>query len=122
MFAISIVVALAAGCSPPGPTQAEQLEALSRQIMTADYEGDRAALDRLYAETDAFLADKSLESRARYWKGYTKWRRAMNGANEKPMPTDLAADCGMCAEEMRLASVADPNFIDAWVGEMSCVG
>ena len=110
---------LATGC---GPTSAEKLEALTRQIMAADYEGDRAALDRLYGETDAFLADKSLESRARYWKGYTKWRRAMNGANEKPMPADLAADSLLCAEEMRRASEADPAFVDARIGEMSCVG
>ena len=121
-LAVPIVIALAASCSPPGPTQAEKLAALTRQIMVADYEGDRAALDRLYGETNAFLGDKALESRARYWRGYTKWRRAMNGANEKPMPTDLAADSGMCAEEMRLASVADPGFLDARVGEMSCVG
>jgi hypothetical protein len=120
MYPIVVFVAvLATGC---GPTSAEKLQALTRQIMAADYEGDRAALDRLYGETDAFLADKSLESRARYWKGYTKWRRAMNGANEKPMPADLAADSLLCAEEMRRASEADPGFLDARVGEMSCVG
>ncbi len=90
--------------------------------MAADYEGDRAALDRLYAETDAFLGDKSLESRARYWKGYTKWRRAMNGANETPTPGDLAEDSVACANEMRRASEADVGFVDARVGEMACLG
>ena len=116
---VVLLAALAASC---GPTSSEKLEALTRQIMTADYEGDRVALDRLYAETDAFLGDKALESRARYWKGYTKWRRAMNGANEKPIPTDLTADSLACAAEMRRASEADPGFLDARVGEMSCVG
>jgi len=124
MRSILFLVALVTACgsTDPGPTSAEKLEALTRQIMAADYEGDRAALDRLYADTDAFQGDKSLESRARYWKGYTKWRRAMNGANETPTPTDLAADSVLCADEMRRASEADVGFLDARVGEMACLG
>lgn len=90
--------------------------------MAADYEGDRAALDRLYVEADSFLGDPALESRARYWKGYTKWRRAMNGANETPMPADLAADSQACATEMRRSATADSGFVDARIGEMACLG
>ena len=118
--AVVILAALGAACSTPPP--AAKLEALKTQIMAADYEGDRAALDRLYAETDAFVGDEVLGSRARYWKGYTKWRRVMNGANETPTPADLVADSEACASEMRLASAADPAFVDARVGEMACLG
>jgi hypothetical protein len=123
-YLVFFLAALAAACSSKeqGPTSGEKLAALTKRIMAADYEGDRAALDRLYGETDAFLADASLESRARYWKGYTKWRRAMNGANETPAPGDLATDSLLCADEMQRASKADAGFVDARVGEMACLG
>jgi hypothetical protein len=115
--------ALAAALVAAVPGQARpKLPELIRQIMRADYEGDRAALDRLYGESAAFLGGTQIESRVRYWKGYAKWRRAMNGANETPTPADLAGDSAVCAEEMHRAAVADPAFVDARVGEMACLG
>src|SRR5262245_17279774 len=113
---------LAAGCVESKDDPVRKLAALIPAIMKADYEGDRASLDRLYGELDAFLGDPRTESRARYWKGYTKWRRAMNGANETPAPADLGADSILCAEEMQKASAADAAFVDAKVGEMACLG
>jgi len=117
-----LVVSLASACVDSKSDPAAKLAAMIPAIMKADYEGDRASLDRLYAELDGFTRDRSTASRARYWKGYTKWRRAMNGANETPAPTDLAADAALCAEEMRLASTRDASFVDAKVGEMACLG
>lgn len=95
---------------------------LIRRIMKADYEGDRGALDRFYGEADAFLGDAAVESRVRYWKAYTKWRRAMNGANETITPPDLADDSALCADEMQRAFRLDPAFYDAAIGEMQCLG
>lgn len=113
--------------APPAVTAApapdrEPLYDLVRRIIAADYAGDRPALDRLYTETDRFLGDKPVEAQVRYWKGFTKWRRAMNGANETPMPEDLADDAVTCAEELHRAGEADPTFIDARIGEMQCLG
>jgi len=121
---VATLAAFAAACASkdPAPTPPQKLEALKNQIMAADYQGDRAALDRYYAEADAFVADKSLESRARYWKAYTKWRRVMNGGNETPMPPDLAVDSITCADEMRRSSDGDAAFIDARIGEFACLG
>jgi hypothetical protein len=120
--AVFLIVAAASAPDASAKSGPKALAKLVPQIMKADYEGDRAALDRLYVEVDRFLADPSTESRARYWKGYTKWRRAMNGANETPTPTDLADDSVRCVDEMRKSSTADPAFVDAAIGEMACLG
>ena len=110
--------------SPAGAVDQEvqPLHELIRQILRADYAGDRPALDRLYREADAFLGDKAVESRVRYWKGFAKWRRAINGANEEITPTDLAADVEIAAAELRRSAEMDPGFIDARIGEMQCLG
>ena len=100
----------------------EHLHELVRQIVTADYVGDRQMLDRLYSEADGFLGDKVIESRVRFWKGFAKWRRAMNGANEAITPTDLADDVEIAADQMRRSGEIDPEFVDARIGEMQCLG
>jgi hypothetical protein len=117
----AILVATCAGDPPiPGST-AHSLPDLIQQIVKADYEADRRALDRLYREADAFLGDPAVESRVRYWNGFAKWRRAINGANEPIAPNDLAADAEIAAGEMRHAGELDPAFLDARIGEMQCV-
>src|SRR5712691_1454995 len=102
-FALAAVAAiLIAACAGQQPVSSRPtLPQLIQRIMTADYEADRPALDRLYGEADAFLGDPAVESRVRYWKGFAKWRRAINGANETIAPNDLAADAEICAGEMR---------------------
>jgi tetratricopeptide (TPR) repeat protein len=98
------------------------LRELVQRIMTADYEGDRGSLDRLYQEADAYLGKPAVESRVRYWKGFAKWRRAMNGANEDPSPGDLVADLDRAVVELRRSGDLDPGFADARIGEMQCLG
>ncbi len=125
-FAIAAIAAiLIAACAEHPPiagSTAPSLPRLIQQIVTADYEADRRALDRLYREADAFLGDPAVESRVRYWKGFAKWRRAINGANETIAPNDLAADAEIAAGEMRRAGDLDPAFPDARIGEMQCLG
>ena len=62
------------------------------QIQRADYEGDRATLKRLHDELTAIPEDNRLASRVLYWRGFALWRRAINGFNESPTPTDLEED------------------------------
>ena len=115
-----LAVACAHGVITP-PSSSSFPELIPR-IMKADYDGDRPGLDRLYGDVDVYLRDERVESRVRYWKGYTKWRRAMNGANEATTPPDLADDSALCADEMQRSSTLDPTFVDARVGEMACLG
>jgi len=118
----AIFVAACAGHPPIAGGTAQSLPELIQRIVRADYEADRRALDRLYLEADAFLGDPAVESRVRYWKGFAKWRRAINGANETIAPNDLATDAEIAAGEMRRAGDLDPAFPDARIGEMQCLG
>jgi hypothetical protein len=58
----------------------------------------------------------------RYWRGFAKWRRGINGFNETPTPKDLAEDLTEGESEFDAAIQRDPGFVDAKVGAASCVG
>jgi hypothetical protein len=92
------------------------------KIRRADYEGDRAALDKLYDELVPFADNTEFSSRVRYWRGFAKWRRAINGFNETPTPPDLAADLTEAESEFDAALQRDPAFIDAKIAAASCIG
>jgi hypothetical protein len=92
------------------------------QIQKADYEGDRDALNRLYEQLVPFVDEPELASRVRYWRGFAKWRRGINGFNETPTPKDLAEDLTEGESEFDAAIQRDPNFVDAKVGAASCIG
>ncbi len=106
--------ALAAGAEDP----AIQLVA---QIRRADYEGDRTALQRLREELKPVGDDKKIVARLRYWRGFALWRRALNGFNDKVDPTGLAQDLTQAVEEFDQSIAADPSFVDAKVGAVSCL-
>jgi hypothetical protein len=92
------------------------------QIQRADYEGDRSALNNLYEQLTPFVDEPEIASRVRYWRGFAKWRRAINGFNETPTPNDLADDLTEGESEFDAALQRDPSFVDAKVGAASCVG
>ncbi len=121
------VMAVSAFAAEPRPADNENAarDAVIRiveQIQRADYEGDRAALNRLYEQLVPFVDEPEIASRARYWRGFAKWRRAINGFNETPTPTDLAEDLTEAESEFDAALQRDPGFVDAKVGAASCVG
>jgi hypothetical protein len=91
-----------------------------QRIQRADYEGDRAALNKVYAELSEFVDEPELASRVRYWRGFAKWRRGINGFNETPTPKDLAEDFTAAESEFDAAILRDANFVDAKVGAASC--
>jgi len=91
------------------------------QIQRADYEGDRAALQRLYGELTPFVDDKELASRVLYWRGFASWRRAINGFNDSVDPKELEQDLTDAGEEFKKAIAADPNFVDAKIAVSSCL-
>ena len=91
------------------------------QIQRADYEGDRATLNQLYEQLLPFVDEPELASRVRYWRGFAKWRRGINGFNETPTPKDLAEDLTEGESEFDAAIQRDPGFVDAKLGAASCV-
>jgi tetratricopeptide (TPR) repeat protein len=103
-------------------TQREQVIKIVTQIKRADYEGDRAALKRLYGELTPFVEDKDLASRVRYWRGFALWRRSINGFNDSVDPKELEQDLMQAVDEFNKAVTIDPAFVDAKVGTVSCLG
>jgi hypothetical protein len=117
-----LVVSAAAASAAPAERPRETVLKLVAQIQKADYEGDRAALQHLYAYLEPFIVDEKLASRVRYWRGFALWRRAINGFNESADPKDLERDLTQAIAEFKESSAKDPGFVDAKVGAISCLG
>src|ERR1700722_8358636 len=105
----------------PGPSR-DSIIRIVTQIQRADYEGDRPALKRRHDELTPIPEDNKLASRVLYWRGFALWRRAINGFNETPTPTDLETDLQGAVEEFEKAAASDPDFADAKIGMASCLG
>jgi uncharacterized protein YndB with AHSA1/START domain len=112
---------LAKYLSPPGSARKQVIKIVT-QIQRADYEGDRAALKRLYGELAPFAENKELAARVRYWRGFALWRRVLNGFNDSVDSKEQEADLKQALEEFDKASAKDPTFVDAKVGTESCLG
>jgi hypothetical protein len=121
LMAMCIASAPAALATPPERPRETVLK-LVTQIQRADYQGDRAALQHLYAYLEPFIADEKLASRVRYWRGFALWRRAINGFNESADPKDLEHDLTQAIAEFKESTAKDPVFVDAKVGTISCLG
>jgi hypothetical protein len=92
------------------------------QIQRADYEGDRAALKRLHNELAPIPEDNKLAARVLYWRGFALWRRAINGFNESPTPTDLEEDLTQAVTDFKDAIARDPAFVEPRIGAASSLG
>ena len=88
LLGILLITVTALAAQAVGPSR-EQVIKIIGQIQRADYEGDRAALKRLYEELTPVEQGTKLASRMRYWRGFALWRRAMNGFNESVDPKEL---------------------------------
>ena len=102
--------------------QREAIAAKVKAIQQFDYEGNRGALAMMYRELDPYTADRELVPVVHYWRGFAMWRRAINGFNETPIPGDLERDLSAAVNEFDLALQADPNFVEAMIGEGGTLG
>jgi len=120
---IITVLALSAGAAFAASVDHERDTVINivTQIQRADYEGDRAALQRLYGELAPFVEDKELASRVRYWRGFALWRRALNGFNDSVDPKELEQDMTQAVREFDESTARDPGFVDAKIGAVSCL-
>jgi len=117
-----VFVALSSAAAAPANDAREQAARIVAQIQRADYEGDRAAMQRGYNYLKPFMEDQKLASRIRYWRGFAKWRRAINGFNDAVDPKELARDLNSALDEFKAAIELDPKFVDAKVGIISSLG
>ncbi|HWQ03300.1 MAG TPA: hypothetical protein VNL38_02365, partial [Candidatus Nitrosotenuis sp.] len=92
------------------------------QIRRADYEGDRAALQRLYEDLAPYAADAQISSRVQYWRGFAMWRRAINGFNESVDAREQERDLMLGLGAFRDAAQKEPAFTDAKIAALSSLG
>jgi hypothetical protein len=100
----------------------ERVAKIVVQIQRADYQGDRAALKRLYADLAPYMGGEETASRVRYWRGFALWRRAINGFNDSVDPKELQQDLEGGIAEFNEALKRDPGFADAKIGIVSSLG
>ncbi len=124
--ALFVLTALAATCQLQAAESAalrkenqKLVEAVSA-ITKADYQGNREELRR-QAEAMAKIKPQANAKYWEYWRGFAYWRRALNGFNETPPPSDLVEDMDRCAERARAALVLDPKFEDARSQLVGCL-
>ncbi len=91
------------------------------KIERADYEGDRAALRHLHEDLSPYVADRELGARVQYWRGFSLWRRALNGFNDHADPKELEDDLQQCVVDFKQAWGRDPGLVDAKGGAASCM-
>ena len=85
----------------------EQAARVVAQIRRADYEGDRAAMQRGYDELKRFMEDQKLASHIRYWRGFAQWRRAINGFNDAVDPKELEQNLNNALDEFKIAMLSN---------------
>jgi len=117
-----VFVSASVAAATPANDAREQAARIVAQIQRADYEGDRAAMQRGCDDLRPFIEDQKLASRIRYWRGFAQWRRAINGFNDAIDPKELARDLNAALDEFKAAMELDPKFVDARVGIISSLG
>jgi hypothetical protein len=118
---LNVVALLLAGLTAHVQDPRPPVIAIVAKIQRADYEGDRAALQRLHDELAPFTKDEAVASRVLYWRGFALWRRALNGFNDSADPQELGRDLTGCVADFRDALARDPSFTDARIGASSCL-
>jgi len=117
---LSVAVMALAFVDPRVKTaEASKLAELVRDIRSADYRGEREDLRRLAAGLDG-VKDPRLAAYREYWRGFARWRRALNGFNETPTPADIQEDLEGAIRSFRSALVHQPEWIEAKVGVAGC--
>ena len=120
LLASVLLVLNCSGVCAQAQTEAKLTE-LVAAVRSADYRGDRAALDRLDAALGRLSASPLDDYRA-YWRGFARWRRAINGFNETPFPPDLTSDLEAAVVQFRVALERRPNWIEARLALAGCWG
>jgi uncharacterized protein YciI len=122
IFVLSVATELYPGDKTGLEPSRDSIIRIVTQIQRADYEGDRPTLRRLHDELTPIPEDNKLASRVLYWRGFALWRRAINGFNESPTPTDLEGDLTQAVTDFKDAIARDPAFVEPKIGAGSSLG
>ena len=113
--------ALSLAASAPKPSVSERLGPLAREVLSADYRGNRPELAALEGEL-ARLPAGPLDAYREYWRGFALWRRAINGFNETPRPADLTSDLEKAVSLFRASLEKHPDWMEARLAMVGCWG
>lgn len=94
------------------------LSAIVSDIRAADYAGDRAKLEALFLEAEPFTTSGQEKVYARYWRGFAKWRNAINGNNENIDAKILAQLCQEGATEFEASVKEVETFVEGKIGAL----
>ena len=120
LLVAAVAMAMSVGAEAP-TSRGESFPRAVRLIRSADYRGARADLERMAASLDA-ERDPALAPYRDYWRGFARWRRALNGFNETPLPEDLSTDLTAAIASFKAALVEKPGWVEAKIGIVGCVG
>jgi len=119
--ALGVIWSLA-DCGTSERSARDRATRIVSEIQRADYEGNQAGMQKGYDELAPFAEKVQLASRARYWRGFAMWRKAVNGFNDSVDPNELEQDLKQALDEFKDALTKDPGFVDAKIGTISCLG
>ena len=117
-----LVLLLAAHPGAVVAQHARGAAAIVADIMRADYEADLPRLLRLYDEVAPPAHATREASRVRYWRGFARWRRAINGVNDGAPVAQMRDDLQAAAREFEAALEIDPQFVDGKAALLSSLG
>lgn len=121
LLAWSFTFGMLAVPAPASASPEARFSELVGAVRSADYRGDRGALDRL----DAALGELDVPALAEYrsyWRGFARWRRALNGFNETPRPEDLGSDLEKAIGHFKTSLAARADWIEPRLAMVGCWG
>ena len=99
-------------------------EAIVTRIIRADYEGDRAALERLHkeiGEVNAKTRDATHSADCTTGKVLRCGAGPSTASTTTPRAAALERDLQTCCSDFEASRKADPAFTDATVGQIGCL-
>src|SRR5215471_11517373 len=107
LFAVLVVISTSVTHATCAYDPHEKVAAIVAQILRADYEGDRAAMQKGFDNLAPFMEQKEIASRVRYWRGFAQWRRAINGFNDAVDAKEQEKDLNTALDEFKIALEKD---------------
>ncbi len=118
----ALVLAVAAQMEAGADQPARSHAAIVAEIIRADYAADLPALLTLYDLIEMPTAKTAKTARLHYWRGFARWRRAINGVNDGAPIAQMLDDLQVAEREFSAALEVDPAFVDAKAGLLSSLG
>jgi hypothetical protein len=122
LIAHATVVVTVLGLLVAGTQRPDEVTGLVAGIVHADYAADRAALQRLFDALVVPPAPNADAVRVHYWRGFARWRRAINGVNDGAPAAEMLEDLRRAAAEFEASLAIDPAFVDSTAGLVSSIG